>query len=414
MTRLQKMLILEFWFFIWLPVMAVILVYTLKLSGLLLFMFLFVFWCWQLFAYSHYRFCRQEEFLYVLQTAADSQAPIESLLKAYLRDRPRDEVYRFWLSTLLTFVFPGYYWVHKQRSYDARLSRLAAMMQSGASLNQALRYTPGLVSREIALAVTVGQFSGKLAPALKRLPDRRFALQWLEMMPRLVYPLLVILAMLVALSFIVIFIIPKFEKIFLDLKLQLPEESEWLIAVSRWGVKYWYVAIFAVVLAIVVGNLLILSSRFRWYLPVIGGIYRQYARGQFLQVLGLMLETGKPLPEILGCIVESGFLPSAVADRAGRLTRLLQQGEPLPDSLVKTGLATEAQRALIASAEKAQNLPWALQSLGDSAVRGAAHFTQRLSLVIFPLLILLCGLFVGFAAIAVFKPLVELMEGLHV
>ena len=49
-------------------------VYTLKLPGLLLFMFLMVFWCWQLFAYTHYRFCRQEEFLFVLQTAADSQA----------------------------------------------------------------------------------------------------------------------------------------------------------------------------------------------------------------------------------------------------------------------------------------------------------------------------------------------------
>lgn len=414
MNRLQKILLVEFWFFVWLPVLGAILVYTLKLPGLLVFLFLVVFWCWQIFAYAHYRFCRQEEFLFVLKTAADSQAPIESVLKAYLRDRPHDEVYRFWLSTLLTFVFPGYYWVHKQRSYDSRLSKLAAMMQSGASLNQALLYTPGVVSRETALAVTVGQFSGNLALALSRLPDRRFALQWLQLLPRLVYPLIVVLVMLAAVSFIVIFIIPKFERIFLDFKMKLPYESELLIAVSRWWSKYWYVPAFAGFALIISINGLILSSQVRWYFPVVGSLYRLYARGQFLQMLGLMLESGKPLPEILGCILASGLLPSAVAGRTHRLMRLLQQGEPLPESLVRVGLATEAQRALIVSAEKAQNLPWALQSLGDSSVRRAAQITQRLSAVIFPLLVLLCSICVGFIAVAVFSPLVALLEGLHV
>jgi type IV pilus assembly protein PilC len=414
MTRLQKILVLEFWFFLWLPILGAIMIFTLKIAGLLLFSFLCVFWFWQLFAYTHYRFCRQEEFLFILQTAADAQAPVEAMLKAYLKDRPRDEAYRFWLSSLLTFVFPGYYWVHKRRSFDFRLARLAAMMQSGATLNQALGRTPGLVSRETALAVAVGQFSGKLAQALHQLPDRRFALQWLEMMPRLAYPLMVLGFMVVTLSFIMIFIIPRFERIFMDFRMRLPEESEILIAASRTAIRYWYVGAIIGVIAFLVVNILVLSTRFRWHFPLFGRLYRQHARGQFLHVLGLMLETGRPLPEILGYVLSSGFLPSAVSDRGYRLLRRLREGEPLADALVDCGLATSAQRGLIQSAEKTQNLPWALQSMGESSVRRCAMFTQRLGMVIFPLTIVVCAVLVGGVAIAVFKPLIELLEGLNV
>src|SRR4029077_16792514 len=102
--------------------------------------------------------------------------------------RPKDEMYRFWVIALLTFVFPGYYWIHRQRSFDARLRRLTAMLQSGASLNLPLRLVRGIISQEAATAVTVGEFSGNLPEALHHLPDRRLKLQWLEMLPRLGYP----------------------------------------------------------------------------------------------------------------------------------------------------------------------------------------------------------------------------------
>ena len=175
------------------------------------------------------------------------------------------------------------------------------------------------MSREIALAVTVGQFSGKLAQALGRLPDRRFALQWLEMMPRLAYPLLVFCAMLGILHFVVLFIIPKFERIFLDFKMRLPVETEVLISASRWGFRFWPWTLAGTLFLIVAINLLIASSRVRWHTPFIGMIYRQYARGQFLHVLGLML--GRvPFPDFgLHCRID---FYRAVSDRAHRLMRL--------------------------------------------------------------------------------------------
>jgi len=122
-------------------------------------------------------------------------------------------------------------------------------------------------------------------------------------------------------------------------------------------------------------NYLLFSSKAKWYCPVVSWIYRLYTRGQFLQTLGLMLESGKPLPDILDRVVESGLLPGALVTRVDRLASDLYEGQPLAESLAKHGLVTRPMQGLIASAQKAQNLPWALQELGDSLLRRSARLS---------------------------------------
>jgi type II secretory pathway component PulF len=55
------------------------------------------------------------------------------------------------------------------------------------------------------------------------------------------------------------------------------------------------------------------------------------------------------------------------------------------------------------------NLPWALEEIGNQRLRLASLFAQRFSLVVFPLLMLLLGVMVGFIAIAMFMPLIKMM-----
>src|SRR5438552_14852763 len=50
-----------------------------------------------------------------------------------------------------------------------------------------------------------------------------------------------VIAIAVAGWFIMVFVVPRLERDAADQKLRLPFAAEWLIAVSRWHVKYWYV-----------------------------------------------------------------------------------------------------------------------------------------------------------------------------
>ena len=408
MKTWAKILLIESWFFFFLPILAVAFSISMGRIGDFLFLNLVAFWMWMLFTHAQYRHCRQEEFLYLLQTAAATQAPIESVLRAYLNDRPREHVYR---GVLLFFVFPGYYWLHLKRSFDHRLSRLLAMLESGLSLDQALRFVPGVASREVAQAVTVGQFSGKLRQTLTTLTERRQPSPWLDLFPRFVYPVFLVFNLMVILTFVMVFIIPKFETIFLHFKMRLPYETELLIAISRWAVKYWYVAAFWWLLGLLVFNMLLFSSTVRWHFPLFGRLYRMHAQGEFLRTLGLMLETEKPLPMILDRVLEAGTLPSVMAKRVDRLAVDLEQGVSLEESLAKHRLLPGSARGLVAAAEKAKNLPWAIREIGDALTRRCARLSHRWTMVLFPLTIFGIACVIGLVAVSMFSPLVALIEG---
>lgn len=413
MSHVRKILWIQAWFFFGMPFLGWILGLALGTFGLFLYAFLFALWCWELFAQAHYRHCRQEELVHVLQTAAATRAPLEAVLTAYLQDRPQGSVYRLWVISLLFFVFPGYYFIHLKASFDSRLHRLVQLLCAGYALDRALGLVPGVVSRQTALAVAVGQFTGQLPHALQRLPERRVPQQWLELGPRFLYPLMVLGVLVTNVSFVLIFVIPKFEKIFYDFHLRLPPATTAFLEAGRLLSAYvWLVPALWLLLVILV-NVLIFSSRAKWHFPLVGGLYRLHARGQFLQTLGIMLETGKPLPEILERLNASGLLPTAVRGRANRLAADLTQGQPLPASLVRCGLATASMRPLIESAQRAQNLPWALHELGDTLARRSARNSHRIAMVLFPLTIFACAALVAGVAVALFSPLVALMESLH-
>jgi type II secretory pathway component PulF len=410
MKNAIPILLLEGWFFLGFPLLGWFLIHTLGPLGGFLHLFLFVLWCWEIYAFVHYRYCRQEELLHVLQTAAVTQAPLESMLWAYLQDRPREHLYR---GILLTFVFPGYYWIHVYRSFDARLHRLATALESGVPLHAAIRLVPGIVPRELALAITIGEYTGKLAPSLRRLPDRRLMAQFLQLAPRLMYPLFVLTLLVNNIAFLMIFIIPKFEKIFLDFKMRLPAETEVLIHLSRSAGSLPLILGLAWLLGLVLFNLLLFSSRVRWLCPGVNWVYRLYARGQFLQILGAMMETGEPLPALLGRVLESGLLPTAVAMRASAVAEEQSEGESLADSLVRNGLLPTSMYGLVVSAQKANNLPWALQEMGDSMIRRSAQLSYRLTMILFPLGIVLCAALVAFVVVSIFTPLISLLEAMH-
>src|SRR5207245_1652604 len=130
-------------------------------------------------------------------------------------------------------------------------------------------------------AVTVGQISGRQTQALQRLPARA-APQWLDLAPRLWYPVMILLALLSIVVFLMIFIVPKYEKMFEDFHLRLPETTHSLISVSRSLTRFPWIVPLLGLLIVSLFNVMLFSSRAKWYFPVVGRYYRMYARGQFM------------------------------------------------------------------------------------------------------------------------------------
>src|SRR5262249_5292126 len=149
------------------------------------------------------------------------------------------------VSILLFFVVPGYYWIwYTGSSYDSKVAHLAELLEEGYSLQEALELTPGVASRSTRLAAALGERTGPLALCLSafRTPARsQLATLGLEMVPRFAYPLVLLLAINGVLTFWMIYIAPKYKKIFFDFHRDLPVETERAMALGDFALTFSWV-----------------------------------------------------------------------------------------------------------------------------------------------------------------------------
>src|SRR5256714_4864948 len=116
-------------------------------------------------------------------------------------------------------------------------------VESGSSLSEAFGKHPKCFDRLYVNMVKAGEAGGALEIILKRLADFKEKAQSLKrrITGAMVYPVVVILVAVLILTFIMIYIIPKFKKIFNDFGMTLPWLTEKLIQISDWVATYWYV-----------------------------------------------------------------------------------------------------------------------------------------------------------------------------
>jgi len=385
-------------------------------TGLLLLLVLGAAYSWMLFAFVYYRQCRQEELVEVIRAAATAEAPLSPALWAYLRDRPQGGLREFWLAVLLNFVVPGFYWLWYRRSnYDHKVDQLAQLLEEGHGLHEALRMTPRVASRATLLAVALGEETGQLARCLEALrnPDRnRLANAWLELVPRFAYPLFLLFVIGGILQFWSIYLLPKFRRIFADMSMSLPEETERVIALGDFAETYSWALVLGMQGLAAVLILLFVSPGFRWYFPVVGHLYRGYVRSQVLQALAFLLQVQQPAPRALTLLARSGSFARAAQWRLQDARHWVVQREPLADSLRRGNCVPRSMVPLLRSAERTGNLPWALAELGNLLAQRQARRVQRLGTALFPLPVVGLGVLVGAIVLGLFMPVIHLIEGL--
>jgi type II secretory pathway component PulF len=383
------------------------------LGALPLFLLVILAYGWVLFAFFHYRFGRQDEFLHLLTTAVEADAPLAPALRAYLEDRPLGPLREAWVGLLLFFVLPGYYWTwYKRNNYDAKVARVAGFLEQGYSLSTALEASSGVVPRQTFLAAAVGESTGRLASCLRNSRQPGFGPLWLEVFPRIFYPLLLLLFINGILGFWMIYLTPRMVRICQEFDMELPDMTRHLIELGDWLTDNGGLMFMAFLALGIVAAFLFLSSTFRWYCPIFGRFYRRNVQSRFLKMLAPLLEAGKPVPQALELLLQSGYFSRAVQRRLERVCFRVKQGEPLAESLRRGKLLPSAMVPLVKAAEQVRNLPWVLIELGDTLSNRLIRGLRRISVIVAPLILIAIGGLVGIMALGMFLPLIELITRL--
>ena len=324
-------------------------------------------------------------------------------------------------------------------------------IESGSTLSEAMSKSPKVFDRLYCNMIKAGEAGGALEVILRRLAEFAEKAQSLKRKVKgaMVYPIVVICVAVGILVFIMLKIVPAFQKIFADFDAELPAVTQLLIDISTWVGKYWFTlpliptAIYLMVKLITKFK----QGRMGWHIftlkfPIFGQIIEKNVVARTTRTLGTLVASGVPILEALNitretsgnAVFESMFAKIYDSIREGEsIAKPMREYSktkfhfialffffcfiPVVGALLyvlraSTRIIDDLVVNMIDVGEETGELDQMLYKIADNYDEEVDVLTESLVSLLEPLLIVVLGVIVGFIVIALFLPLVALIQKL--
>ncbi len=302
------------------------------------------------------------------------------------------------------------------------LRAVAEDIEGGATLSEAFAKHPKVFNRLYVNMVAAGETGGVLDTILQRLAEfmEKAAKLRRQIVGAMIYPVVVVCFAFAIVGGIMYFVIPKFKDIFLDFECELPGITELLIGMSDWFVNGRPPGIIVIIGAPIVGFLLyklirssqggrFVTDTIGMKLPIFGKLIQKSAVARFARTLGTLITAGVPILEAI--LITKETSGNEVYARAMQSVHdSIREGEsfaaPLRSAKVVDGLVVN----MVAVGEETGELDQMLMKVADNYDEEVEVLVAGLVSLLEPIMVLFLGGMVGFIVIALFMPLVKLME----
>jgi len=300
------------------------------------------------------------------------------------------------------------------------IAELAEAIKSGGTLSEAMAQHPRVFDRLYINMVKAGEAGGVLDVVLGRLA--RFQEKSLQLKGKItsamVYPLIVMAVAVLILAGLLVFVVPRFKQIFADLLkgAPLPPLTQFVLTVSD-AVKNHYLVALGVGGALwfgwqafrrTPGGARLLDT---WIvkLPLFGQLFLKAISARFGRTLGTLLSSGVPiLPALL--ITRDTCGNTRVAGAITEVHDRVKEGAPVAKPLEATQVFPPMVTSLIDVGEHTGQLPEMLGQVADIYEDEVDNAVAGLSSLIEPILILFLALVVGTIVIALFLPIIRIVQ----
>ncbi len=300
------------------------------------------------------------------------------------------------------------------------LGGLADDIKSGGTLSDAMARHPRVFDRLYLNMIKAGEAGGVLDVVLERLARFQEKSQQLKgkIKAAMVYPLIVMAVAIVILVGLLIVVVPKFKQIFADLLkgAPLPPLTQFVLTISDAVKTHYLIALGAGVLAWVGikfmartsrGVSLIDSSIIR--LPLFGELFLKGIVARFGRTLGTLLASGVPiLPALL--ITRDTCGNARVADAITEVHDRVKEGSSVARPLEATQVFPPMVTSMMDVGEHTGQMPEMLSKVADIYEDEVDTAVAGLSSLIEPVMILFLALMVGTIVIALFLPIVRIVQ----
>lgn len=289
-------------------------------------------------------------------------------------------------------------------------------VEGGSTLSSTLAKHPRVFSKIYVSLVKAGETAGVLDKVLLRLADnlekeREFKG---KVKGALIYPAMVILAMLGVGFIMMVFVIPKLTSLYKDLGSQLPIPTQILIFTSGVFVNFWWLII-GVVVAFIFGFMKwkqTYSGQRRWdrfvfRVPIIGNLIKQIVLAEFARTLSMLIGAGVPIIEalnIVGEAVDNSIYQDAIAQSAKQVER----GFPLALPIIQNKDFPPILGQMVKTGEQTGKLDEILMRMANFFETESEQAVKGLTTAIEPIIMVILGIAVAFMILSIIMPIYQL------
>jgi type IV pilus assembly protein PilC len=302
----------------------------------------------------------------------------------------------------------------------AIIGGVADEVEGGGTLSDAMAKYPKAFDKLYVNMINAGEAGGVLDLILQRLADfmEKAAKLKKKVIGAMIYPAVVISIAVAIVSMIMIFVIPKFEEIFRDFGTKLPPITQVLLTVSRWFANEYgwaYLLCFPIVWMLMI-KLIKMSEGGKYAvdavklkIPILGGILSKTAIARFTRTLGTLISAGVPILDAINITKET--CGNEVYSRAlGKVHDAIREGESMADPLRATKICDAIVVNMIDVGEETGDLDKMLMKVADNYDNDVDVLVGSLISILEPVMVVVLGLIVGFIVIALFAPMISLIQ----
>jgi type IV pilus assembly protein PilC len=234
------------------------------------------------------------------------------------------------------------------------------------------------------------------------------------------YPIVVLVMALSILTFLMMFIVPKFADIFADLMggKGMPMLTQFVMNASSVMVHRLPIVVIVIVALVVIIKLLAKTTggryaldKFKLNAPVFGTLISKNSISRFTRTLGTLMSSGVPVLQALN-IVKETVGNEVISKAVAMIHDAVKEGENMAPPIASSKVFPPMVVSMVEVGEETGALPDMLNKIADSYDDDVDNAVAAMTSIIEPVLIIFLAVVVGTIVIALFMPLVSIIGGL--
>lgn len=294
---------------------------------------------------------------------------------------------------------------------------MSEAIKRGASFHDALAEHSKVFSNLFIAMARAGEESGSLSETLQVVGLQMERTQALIRKVRgaMIYPSIVVTAIIIVGILMLIFVVPTLTKTFTSLGVKLPLATQIIVAISNFLVQYALLAIPFLIALIIAFIFFVRSERgsrivlfCALHMPVVGELVRETYAARTARTLASLLSASVPVLDALSITEEVVHAPTftKVIDEA---LVLVKKGDLLSSAFVKyPKLYPPLMSDMLSVGEETGKVADMLKQIAEFYEEDVSERTKDLSTIIEPVLMLMIGAVVGVFAVSMIAPIYSL------